>query len=226
VSVITVPNKFNTKPAARRLAVVGEAPGADEVNWHVCTRCGHGYSSLKSYTGTKCPDCGGTALHQPTPFVGPSGRLLNALLAGVGIDRDACFVGNVCQVQPPGNKIELFKWDGPELTEGLAQLRTDLAAYQPHMLLLLGNTPLKALTGDRKRNVGDWRGSLLMLDGVKALPTYHPAALLREAHLTAVCRLDLKRLAEELPKDGLVLPVRRIYLLHPDTPVDTVAEFL
>jgi uracil-DNA glycosylase family 4 len=203
VSVITVPNKFNTKPAARRLAVVGEAPGADEVNWHVCTRCGHGYSSLKSYTGTKCPDCGGTALHQPTPFV-----------------------GNVCQVQPPGNKIELFKWDGPELTEGLAQLRTDLAAYQPHMLLLLGNTPLKALTGDRKRNVGDWRGSLLMLDGVKALPTYHPAALLREAHLTAVCRLDLKRLAEELPKDGLVLPVRRIYLLHPDTPVDTVAEFL
>jgi uracil-DNA glycosylase family 4 len=207
---VSVPNCFPRKPAVRRLAIIGEAPGADEAAWHVCIKCGHGYSSIKSYTGIKCPDCGGTATHQPTPFVGPSGRLLNVLLSGVGIDRDTCFVGNVCQVQPPANKIELFKWDGPELTEGLAQLRTDLAAYQPHMLLLLGNTPLKALTGDRKRNVGDWRGSLLMLDGVKALPTYHPAALLREANLTAVCRLDMRRLAEELPKDGLTLPVRNI----------------
>lgn len=210
------------KDAGRRLAVVGEAPGSDEVAWHICTRCGEGYAANRSYNGGKCPTCSGIGVHAPTPFVGQSGRLLNKLLAEVGIEREACWVGNVCQVQPPRNEIKAFKWDGPEIQGGLEQVRLDLNLWKPHMVLLLGNTPLRAFNFEQpKCNVGDWRGSLFIGGlhnglGVKCMATYHPAAVLRDPALSPLVRFDLKRLAAELAVDGIALPKRDIVIAHPD----------
>lgn len=59
------------------------------------------------------------------PFVGASGSHLNRELSHVGLDRNQCFIGNVCQVRPPGNKIEAFDWSGTEIQSGLAQLKND-----------------------------------------------------------------------------------------------------
>lgn len=216
---VLVPNKFPSVAANRRLAICGECPGADEVGWHVCGKCGHGYSPAKSYSGSKCPDCGGTAVPTPTPFVGPSGWILNQLLAKVGISREACFVGNVCQQQPPGNKIELFKWDSEPMQAGILQLAIDIAAFRPHMILCLGNTPLRYFREDRKCNIGDWRGSLWQtMEGIKAMATYHPAFLLpsRAPEQAGVVNWDMQRLASELAVDGLVLPKRDIVIAHPD----------
>jgi len=211
-----VPNSMPVKAAARRLAIVAEAPSLQERAWHTCAKCRfefatewrdvHGYHTTDRCTQCFCTDIVST----PKPLVGPSGWLLNKLLAGAGIDRDACFVGNCCQVQAPGNDISRFKWDGPELTEGLAQLQNDLIHYRPDFILCLGNTPLRAFSKDRKRNIGDWRGSLfqtwIAARQVKALATYHPAALLREAGLTGVTKFDLKRVVEESRTDGLEVP--------------------
>jgi uracil-DNA glycosylase family 4 len=61
------------------------------------------------------------------PFVGAAGKFLTALLIDSNIDRKECFIGNVCQIRPPNNKVELFKWSGPEIQSGLEQLRTDIA---------------------------------------------------------------------------------------------------
>jgi uracil-DNA glycosylase family 4 len=214
-----VPNQHPTKAASRRLAIVGEAPGADESQWHTCTRCGYGYSPAKSYTGTRCPTCSGPATHTPKPFMGPSGMLLNKLLAEAGIERDGCFIGNVCQQQPPRNEIKLFKWDGQEIQDGLKALQSDLAAFQPHFCLLLGNTALKAFQ-TQKANVSDWRGSLFastgIQAGVKCMAAYHPAALLREPSLTAATRFDFQRLKRELPRDGLHIKQRDVVIAHPD----------
>lgn len=233
----SVPNKFPTKPATRRICVIGEAPGMSEVHWHTCQRCQWGFATQWRdergfHTTDRCTKCFSTDIvATPTPFVGPSGWLLNKLLAGVGIDRDACFVGNVCQVQPPGNEVSRFKWDGAEMQDGLSQLKRDLAVYQPHFCLLLGNTPLRAFKGPGKFNISDWRGSLFMSDfGVmyskidldvpvrgptKCMATYHPAALLREAGLTGVARFDFARAAEESRVDGLAVPQRDIQVLLP-----------
>lgn len=157
---ITVPNQWPTKLAARRIAVVAEAPANTEVAWHVCPACKRGWDPNKTYS-YKCPDCGKVGVHTPTPLVGPSGWLLNQLLAEVGIDRAACWVGNVCQVQAPGNDITHFKWDGPEIQAGLKQLWTDLSQFKPHFCLLLGGSALRAFKG-HKCSIESFRGSLFV----------------------------------------------------------------
>lgn len=81
------------------------------------------------------------------PFVGAAGRLLDAILGGAGIDRTACFVGNVCQHYPPAGKVSAFGHDHPHITAGLAQLRADLELFQPNVILALGDLPMWAFTG-------------------------------------------------------------------------------
>lgn len=76
------------------------------------------------------------------PFVGPSGDVLSSLLDQQGIVRAMCFVGNVSQVRPPRNEFDRFEWEGPEVQEGIAQLRRDLEAFNPTMVLCLGNEAL------------------------------------------------------------------------------------
>lgn len=130
------------------------------------------------------------------------------------------FAVHNCQVQPPRNEIKHFVWDGVEIQSGLDALSRDLAAFQPHFCLLLGSTALRALKGDLKANVSDWRGSLFLASaiakGVKSMAAYHPAALLRDYSLTAVTRFDLKRAKQELGVDGLELPKREVVIAHPD----------
>lgn len=148
------------------------------------------------------------------PFVGRSGQHLDRELRSVGIDRNRCFVGNVCQVRPPGNKIELFSWDGPEIQDGLAQLSTDLATFSPNLCLLLGNTPLRAARGPSK--ITKWRGSLFTSNtigpffGRKCLPSIHPAAILREFEWNPLARFDLSRARAEGETSALHLPQREL----------------
>jgi uracil-DNA glycosylase family 4 len=161
-----VPNKFPTLGSnTHRLAIIGEAPGRDEVT-------------------------------VGEPFVGASGRLLRAVLGVNNITADQCFLGNVCQIQPPDNDITNFSWDSTEIQSGLAQLRSDIDQYNPHCILALGKTALRALRPDlcyevRKTlanpdgvNVplGNWRGSVAhstSFVGRKFVATYHPAYILR-----------------------------------------------
>jgi uracil-DNA glycosylase family 4 len=128
-------------------------------------------------------------------------------------------VANVCQSQPPGNKIELFKWDGPEIQSGLAQLTLDMARFQPQFILCLGGTALRAFKGV-KVSIDDYRGTLFLAGavapGVKCMATFHPARVLREFGLTGICRFDYKRAAEEARTDELFVPVRHIRLLMPE----------
>src|SRR6187402_1553405 len=189
----TCPNIFPTRPSARRIAIIGEAVGSHELSWVTCEACHHSFSS--EYTdlhGTKqdwkhCDRCGGVLLSTPTPFVGPAGRLLGKLLDEVGIQRTACFIGNVGQVIPPKGDPRLMRWNSDPVVLGLAQLQKDLERFQPEFMLVLGGIALRAIHGGKVK-IDDYRGSLFKSDGVikgvKCLATYHPARLLREAELT------------------------------------------
>lgn len=148
------------------------------------------------------------------PFMGPSGNLLWSIASKYGIVREACFVGNVCQVKPPNNKIELFSFHGPEITDGIRQLASDLATFRPNLCVLLGNTALRALTGET--GISAWRGSLLRGTGLgtnhayKCLPALHPTSILREYSGLPLLHFDLKRARLEGERPDLNLPQRQL----------------
>lgn len=186
-----VPNRFPTQHAARRIALIGEAPGPDE------ERLGE-------------------------PFIGQSGRFLSALLSKAGLTRESCFIGSVLQHRPPGNDLSTFAWNGPEVQHGLAKLREDLDKFQPHVVVLLGNVPLRAAKdplsnapiaskGFRFKN-SQWRGYMFHGEtggpfaGMKCLSTLHPAYCLRDYGMTPLLLLDLKKAYKEGLSSDLVYP--------------------
>ena len=133
------------------------------------------------------------------PFVGQSGRLLDKLLARRGIARSACFVGNVCQHRPPGNKIELMPKE--HLHDGLNKLRAGLAAFRPNICLLLGRTALWAASGSY--DITNRRGSVFLSDSllpgesVKCLATFHPANCLRQYSNVPIVEMDMVKMMKE-----------------------------
>lgn len=149
------------------------------------------------------------------PFVGASGEFLTNILRDVGIDRYACLLGNICQVRPPGNNINLFAWDSDEIQSGLATLTRDLDAFNPHLCVLLGNTPLRAARGGGK--ITSWRGSLFRgsvvpgpFAGRKCIPSLHPAGVLRDFAGYPLLKFDLKRALDEGRSPDLILPQREL----------------
>lgn len=167
-----------------------------------------------------------------TPFIGASGRFLNALLSKANIVRETCFVGNVCQVRPPDNDVAAFDWGGDEIQSGLAQLKLDLDKFKPNLIVCLGATALHAFkeptTVPHKRKskhgfayaypniIDNWRGSLFPshvespAPGVKCLATHHPAFCLRMYENTPLLMMDLNKVAKEGNWPELVLPQREL----------------
>lgn len=144
--------------------IVGEAPGSEEVK-HL------------------------------TPFIGLSGKELDRMLHQTGYLRTECYVTNVCKYRPPGNKIKSFFIKqtkaniipGPEIEEGIQELGEEIERVKPKLIIALGETALWALTGNS--GITKWRGSELLFNNegpVQAnwicplVPTYHPAAILRQ----------------------------------------------
>jgi uracil-DNA glycosylase family 4 len=153
------------------LMLIGEAPGAEE------DRIGR-------------------------PFVGPAGQLLDKMLASIGLDRSVLRIVNVVPWRPPGNRAPTES----EIAVCLPFLHRQIALIKPACLLLLGATAAKAMLPAPERNTGirrlrgGWRA--LEIPGLEtkipALPTYHPAYLLRTPSAKREAWLDLMALAERL----------------------------
>lgn len=171
-------------PIPAKIMLVGEAPGVDE------ERVG-------------------------TPFVGVSGQELNRMLNEAGISRNECFTTNVVRIRPPNNDLNAFiakakkdvtpahreyrgKWCLPPVIEGANLLAKEIQMVKPNVVVAIGQTALWALTGIS--GITKWRGSMLYSDAdmgrVKCVPTYHPAAVLREWSWRAVAVSDLRRAAQ------------------------------
>lgn len=161
------------------------------------------------------------------PFVGASGSLLREYFDKAGIDWNSCFFGNVAQERPAGNKFSEFDWGGPEVTEGLAVLRTDLAAFRPTLILLLGTNALRAACDGGKVSIEAKRGAVLRQPhpwgAMPMLATYHPAAAFRDFRLRFTIAGDIMRLGHML-RQGVPAPPAERYQL--DAPPDVAAEAL
>lgn len=134
------------------------------------------------------------------PFVGKSGRLLNQLLSGVGIDRYDCYITNVLKVRPPKNDIKYY-YDGKSPSQDLQQAREDvkeeLREVQPNVVIALGQEALRTLLGDDSLRISNWRGSIVDTEFGKVIPTYHPAYVLRMWKYKSIMQFDLHRAFNE-----------------------------
>lgn len=108
------------------------------------------------------------------PFQGPSGDLLNRILSSIGLNRGNAYLTNIVKYISAGDEItpELMKFFAPYVWR-------ELAVVQPKVVLLLGNTPTKALL-NTKQPISKVRGEFHELNGLTFMPTFNPAYLLRD----------------------------------------------
>jgi uracil-DNA glycosylase len=166
------------------------------------------------------------------PFIGSAGQELDRQLSDAGILRSDCFITNVFNLRPNKNNIEtLFaKKNDPGVIRGLnplskglylkqeygselTRLFTELTEVRPNVTVLLGNTATWALLGSGA--ISKVRGTAAyssVLQQLKVLPTYHPAAILRQYDLRHVTILDLMKAKRESEFPELRRPVREVWL--------------
>ncbi len=108
------------------------------------------------------------------PFQGPTGDLLNRILASIGLNRANAYLTNIVKYISAGDELtpELIKFFTPFVWR-------ELAVVKPKVVLLLGNTPTKALL-NTKQPISKVRGEFHQLSGLTFMPTFNPAYLLRD----------------------------------------------
>jgi len=150
------------------------------------------------------------------PFVGQAGKLLDKLLAEIGMDRKMCFIANVLKCRPPGNRDP--QPDEIEACEG--HLFRQIALIEPKVVATLGNFATKLLSGKPTgitRVHGAEQEATLGGRSVLLYPLYHPAAALYTPAMLKVLETDFARLPELL---GRTLEVPE----PPSAPAPLVAE--
>jgi len=168
---------------------------------------------------------------QGRPFVGPSGYELTRMLNEAGINRGDCYLTNVINARPPGNRIESFcdtRESGivgyPALVKGMYlraefageidRLAGELIEQNPNLIIALGNTALWAMRG--QTGISKLRGTTLLsthtVEGFKVLPTYHPAAVLRQWELRPTTVVDLIKARRESGYPEIRRPPREIWI--------------
>ncbi len=134
---------------------------------------------------------------QGVPFVGQAGKLLEKLLAGIGLRREDVYIANVLMCRPPGNRDPLP--DEVEACEGFLWKKIEL--IRPKVVASLGNHATKLLSGRQigiTRVHGQEQETMLGGNRVLLYPLYHPAAALYTPRMLEVLQTDFRRLPELL----------------------------
>ena len=143
---------------------------------------------------------------QGLPFVGPAGRLLDRMLAAIGLDRSAVYITNMLPWRPPGNRSPTAE----ELAICQPFLERQIELIAPRILVLVGGISAKALLNRREgitRLRGQWFPfSTPRMEGtIQATATFHPAYLLRTPSAKREVWRDLLAIEDKM-KDGETVP--------------------
>ncbi len=136
------------------------------------------------------------------PFVGASGRLLDRMLSYIGLDEQSAYITNILFWRPPGNRSPT----DAEIAACLPFVRRHIALVRPRFLVTLGrpamNTVLQVNSGINRAR-GRWIDYAEGLDEpIPAMPTFHPAYLLRNPAQKREVWMDLLSLRERLDETG------------------------
>ena len=183
---------------------------------------------------------GETEARKSVPFVGAAGNVLNDLLRMANIKRSECMITNVFQVHPPNNDLDFFfikpqkiKENGLESvyfgkgspffsghgylrTEWVAELerlKQELIKAQPRVIVALGALALWALTGHHE--IGKYRGYALestLVPGVRVIPTYHPAYIIRKYDWFPISGADLIKVRAAAESESKLCPDRQVWI--------------
>lgn len=117
---------------------------------------------------------------------------MNLAFEGLGINRKDVYIANIVKCRPPGNRV-------PQADEAMAcldYLRAQVMLIKPKIIVLLGSTALKNIMGDEYK-ITLCRGKWLNKKGIMYMPTFHPAALLRDESKKIDFWRDLKLVKEK-----------------------------
>ena len=130
---------------------------------------------------------------QGEPFVGPAGKLLDDMLAMIGLERSRVYIANIVKCRPPHNR-------DPQPSEQAAceqWLQRQIALIQPKIIVCLGRIAAMALIDPNFRITRE-HGQWFERDGRRIMATYHPSALLRDPDKRPEAFMDLRELRKEI----------------------------
>ena len=130
---------------------------------------------------------------QARPFVGRAGQLLTKIIEAIGFKREEVLIGNVNRCRPPGNRAPTQE----EVSMCKPFLLREIAAARPDVIVVLGNTAMRNLL-ETKEGITRMRGQFQNYKGVKVMPTFHPAYLLRDPSKKRESWEDLKKVRSYL----------------------------
>lgn len=126
---------------------------------------------------------------QGVPFVGKAGKLMDKALKGIGINRKDIYITNVIKCRPPSNRNP----KSDEIQACKEYLKSQIKLIKPEIIVLLGSVALKSILGE-EYGITATRGQCFEREGIKYIPTFHPAALLRDDTKKIDFWRDLKKL--------------------------------
>jgi uracil-DNA glycosylase len=194
-----------------------------------CTRCALSQTRTQVVFGNGHPDAdlmfvgeapGFHEDQQGIPFVGQAGKLLDRLLAGIGLTRADVYVANTLKCRPPGNRDPL-----PEEKQTCEPwLFRQIELIKPKVIATLGNHATKQLTGKETgitRVHGQPQPAVYGSVAVTIFPIYHPAAALYTPAMLKVLEEDFAKIPALLERE--VEPVVSLADLVPDPEPEPVA---
>ncbi|MCU0561281.1 MAG: uracil-DNA glycosylase [Desulfobacterales bacterium] len=128
------------------------------------------------------------------PFVGAAGQLLTRIIQAMNLTRAEVYIANVVKCRPPGNRLP----EPAEIATCLPFLERQIAAVRPHLICLLGACAAQSLLGTGEP-ISRLRGRFFEVKGVRVMPTFHPAFLLRNPERKREVWEDMKLLMKEYP---------------------------
>jgi DNA polymerase len=168
-----------------------------------CTDCGLCQGRTRTVPGEGNPDSqimfigegpGFYEDQQGRPFVGASGKFLDELLAGIGLDRRKVFIANVVKCRPPSNRDP----QPEEIAACGVYLEAQIKAIDPKVIVTLGRFSMQRYFPGE--SISRIHGTPRRKDGLIVVPMYHPAAALHQGSLRRVIEADFARLPGFLDK--------------------------
>jgi uracil-DNA glycosylase len=130
---------------------------------------------------------------QGKPFVGRAGQLLTDIIKAMKLSRDDVYIANVIKCRPPENRNP----EPDELEACRPYILQQIRFIKPKVIVTLGRFAVQSLTG-KAYTISAIRGEWQEFEGVKLMPTYHPAYLLRNPSAKKEVWADMKKVMSEL----------------------------
>ncbi|MGE5613003.1 MAG: uracil-DNA glycosylase [Bacillota bacterium] len=130
---------------------------------------------------------------QGRPFVGAAGKLLDLLLSSLMFEESDFYICNIVKCRPPNNRVPT----DDEANACLPWLRMQTLLVRPRIIVCLGATALKHIV-DKNAKITEARGQWIERKGFLIMPTFHPAALLRDPSKKALMFEDMKKVRLKL----------------------------